>query len=241
MFSPLSTPSHISQPSCERRPAKAKYHLTELARCIPLQAPRSVPRFSLLGQPKNANADCLQPRHVHYFAVVQVIDLAVCNKKEVGFMDSSRCRQNTKIGAIFEHGRVSHAQPIARKVKGRQARRADAVLDRDQAAVVPIETVDACERASRSRIHVAALPACEIYVHHSQAIRNVQGMIVRAKSNPIRIKKRSMKRQRLEPVRQWVETKHRVRQAIRGNHFPVSPNDQIVEAMLPPALWFEAS
>ncbi len=98
---------------------------------------------ALSRKPKDANADYFQSCYVHHLVVVHVIDLAVRNEEEVGSPDRPGRWQDAKITAIFQDRSARYVQPIDGKLKRRDARRADTVLNAYQAAVVPIEAIDA--------------------------------------------------------------------------------------------------
>src|SRR5271155_4790330 len=131
-------------------------------------------------QPEYANPHRFQPRYVHHLVVVQVVDLAVRDKEEVGPSYGPRRRQHTEFAAIFQHGRARYATAIAGQVKSCDAKRADAVLNGNQAAVVPIKTIDPRKCASRPRIYVAAFSFFQVHGYYAQAIRDVQSVVVLA-------------------------------------------------------------
>src|ERR1700674_467642 len=145
--------------------ATARHYFTAKRREIPLRCLRNV---------HNRNADGLELGDVHDVIAVEIVDLAVGDEIEIAAAQSSGCRQHGEGRAVFEHGRLCDTQAVFRKPERGDTRRADAVLDGDETAVVPVEAVNAGQRAMRTRIHVAARSAGQVHSDDAERVRDVE-------------------------------------------------------------------
>src|SRR6266850_2800986 len=105
---------------------------------------------------KDGDADGFELSDVQNFVVVEIVDVAVCDEVEIRTANGAGRGEGGERRAIFEHSRASDASAVFGKFECGDARRADSILNGDEAAVVPIETIGAGECAVRAGIDIGA-------------------------------------------------------------------------------------
>jgi len=70
--------------------------------------------------------------------------------------------------AIFDNSGASDASTVFRKLEGGDARRANSILNGDEAAVVPVKAVGTGERAVWTGIYVDARKSFEVDAEHAE-------------------------------------------------------------------------
>src|SRR5713226_9136360 len=116
--------------------------------------------------------------NVHDLVAVQIVDLDVGDEIEIIAVDGTGWRQDGELGVILEHACLRYPVPVSRKLKCSQARRADAVLDGNQAALVPGQAVSAGQRAARAGIEVATLAVAQVNLHDTHRVCHINRLVV---------------------------------------------------------------
>jgi hypothetical protein len=116
----------------------------------------------------DGDADGFELGDVENFIVVEIVDVTVGNEIKIGAANGASGGKRGEGRAIFENGGARDARAVIGKFEGCDARRADPVLNGDEAAVVPLEAVGAGEGAVRAGIYVDGDESFEVDAEDSE-------------------------------------------------------------------------
>src|SRR5882757_7695367 len=102
----------------------------------------------------DGDADGFELSDVENFVVVEIVDVTVGDELEIGAANGAAGGKARELRAIFEDSGARDASAVIGKFECGDARRADSVLNGDEAAVVKVKAVGTGERVVRAGIYV---------------------------------------------------------------------------------------
>src|SRR5262249_33356775 len=102
----------------------------------------------------NRDAHGLEPSYVQNFVAVEIVNLAVGDEIEIGAANGAGRWQHAERGAEFEDGNLSDPRSVSGEFVNGDARRTNAVLNRNEAATIPVEAVYSGERVVWARRNI---------------------------------------------------------------------------------------
>src|SRR5258708_5223331 len=140
----------------------------------------------------DGDADGFELRDVENFVVVEIVDVTVGDEIKIGAANGAGGGESCELGTIFEDGGAHDASAVFGKFECGDARRADAVLNGDEAAVVPVEAVGTGERAVWARVYVDARKRFEVDAEDAERVGDEESVVVGGKSDSVWIEKIAM-------------------------------------------------
>src|SRR5882757_8892238 len=104
----------------------------------------------------DGDADGFELSDVENFVVVEIVDVTVGDEIEIGAANGAGGGKARELRAIFEDSGARDASAVIGKFECGDARRADSVLNGDEAAVVKVKAVGTGESIVRAGIYVGA-------------------------------------------------------------------------------------
>src|SRR5438876_1850969 len=89
----------------------------------------------------DGDADGFELGDVENFVVVEIVDVAVGDEIKIGAANGAGGGKGCELRAIFQNSSAGDARAVVGKFECGDARRADSVLNGDEAAVVKVEAV----------------------------------------------------------------------------------------------------
>src|SRR5256885_12466952 len=89
----------------------------------------------------DGDADGFELRDVKNFVVVEIVDVTVGDEIKIGAANGAGGGKGRELRAIFEDGGARDASAVFGKFECGDARRANSILNGDEAAVVKVEAV----------------------------------------------------------------------------------------------------
>jgi len=140
----------------------------------------------------NGDADGFELRDVENFVVVEIVDVAVGDEIKIGAANGAGGGKGCERRAIFEDGGARDASAVFGKFEGGDARRTDAILNGDEAAVVPVEAVGSGEGGVRAGIDVNAGEFLQVDAEDTERVGDEESVVVWRESNAVRVEKIAM-------------------------------------------------
>src|SRR5579859_4436032 len=182
-------------------------------------------------QMKNGDANGFELSDVENFVVVEIIDVAVGDEIKIGAANGAGGGKAGERRAIFEDGGAGDASAVFGKLEGGDARRADAVLNGDEAAVVPIEAVGAGEGAVRAGIDVDGSECLQVDAENAERVRDEKRVVVGREGDAVGIEKIAMDGEWRKFLRRRIEADDAIVDAVGEKDFAGLANDEVVEKM----------
>src|SRR5215475_333476 len=168
---------------------------------------------------------------VQNFSRVQVVNMAVGDEVEVGAANGTGGGQAHELRATFQNCCARNARAVGGKFESGDARRANSVLNGDEATVVPIETIGAGESGVRARIYVGACEIFEIDANDADGIGDEKSFVVRGECDAVWIEKLAMYGERRERLFAGVEAEDFIVQAIGEDDFAGLADNEVVKTV----------
>jgi len=140
----------------------------------------------------DGDADGFELRDVENFVVVEIVDVTVGDEIKIRAANGAGSGKGCERRAIFEDGGARDASAVLGKFEGGDARRTDAILNGDEAAVVPVETVGPGERGVRAGIDVDAGEFLQVDAEHAERVGDEERVVVGRQSDSVGIEKIAM-------------------------------------------------
>ena len=141
---------------------------------------------------KDSDADGFELRDVENFVVVEIVDVTVGDEIKIGAANGAGGRKGCELGAIFENGGARDAGTVFGKFECGDAWRADAVLNGDEATVIPVEAVGAGERGVRAGIDVDAGEFLQVDAEDAERVGDEESVVVWREGDSVWIEKIAM-------------------------------------------------
>src|SRR5256885_16732457 len=100
----------------------------------------------------DGDADGFELRDVENFVVVEIVDVTVRDEIKIGAPNGAGGGKGCELRTVFQNSSAGDASAVVGKFECGDARRANSILNGDEAAVVPIEAVGTGECAVRAGI-----------------------------------------------------------------------------------------
>jgi len=179
----------------------------------------------------DGDADGFELGDVENFPVVEIVEMAVGDEIKIGAANGAGGGKRGESGAIFEDSGFCDARVGCGKFERGDARRADAVLNCDEAAVVPVEAVGAGERGMRAGIDVVAGESLQIDGENAESVGDEKSFVVGGEGDAVGINEFAMNGEKRESFFGGIEAIGAVVEAIGENDFAGGTDNEIVEAV----------